>query len=205
MPRLSRSISPDVAWHSAAPTMVSLCSLGAGLHLLADRRKGLLRNLYPQQPISSYSDSAASSGVFKGISTAFRLIFLVVDPVLLTGTVDLAYGRASGPATRDSTSARAYVLAFMCIMSIFQNEIVPPFPNKIDEYPSEVQNLLGHALGDASLTGLQTVLMLEIVSDFIWSYSLMPHGLHARWTKLQESKPLGTAPGRQDRQQRLFF
>ncbi|PYH92392.1 hypothetical protein BO71DRAFT_357387 [Aspergillus ellipticus CBS 707.79] len=94
-----------------------------------------------------------------------RLVFPIVDDVLLRDTVDLAYQSCQGPPSVEHTSARACVLAFLAFVAELEpSPDLPPINS--NAYAAKAQRLLPYILHDISLPTLQSMVMQSAYRTF---------------------------------------
>ncbi|KAH7111030.1 hypothetical protein B0J13DRAFT_516379 [Dactylonectria estremocensis] len=100
-------------------------------------------------------------------TSAFRLVFPVIDRVLFEETMALAYEPCDGPPSLERISAKGCVLAFVSIMVMFpggQRELLPSIDG--DACAVKAHYLLSGVFEDSSLLSLQTVFMLHMHQTF---------------------------------------
>ncbi|KAF4458842.1 Nitrile-specifier 5 [Fusarium albosuccineum] len=115
--------------------------------------------------------------------SAFRLVYPILDRVLIEETLKIAYERRDDSlSSRSQLSAMTCILAALSLSSRFKGSEAIPSSVKIDEYAAKAQSLLGHVSGEINLEVLQTVLMLQVyrTSTGEWETATTLHAIACR-------------------------
>ncbi|KAF7560408.1 hypothetical protein G7046_g3743 [Stylonectria norvegica] len=140
-------------------------------------------------------------------NSAIRLVFPIVDHVLFKDCIELAYEPYEGPPTLELIGAKASVLAFLSVMSVFRDEMVHLPQVDYDACAVKAHCLLSDILEDTSLTSLQTVFMLHMHQNFSGRLqsATMLHAVACRFVYILGGhsnnyvKPFGAEVNRQER------
>ncbi|GKT42705.1 uncharacterized protein ColSpa_02886 [Colletotrichum spaethianum] len=93
-------------------------------------------------------------------ASQFGLSFPLIDFVLFSGTIDLAYRSPQSALTLEVVTAKACVFAFFAVVSLFQREWKSTPEIDGEACAGAAQNLMATILQDTNMTALQTVFML---------------------------------------------
>lgn len=113
------------------------------------------------------------------IKSDFSLVFPLMNPVLFEETVRLAYSQDEAEHPLERITAKACVLAFASLACGHFPTSTGASQVDSDACARDAQILLGDIIEDASITTLQTILML--VSDIHSDYWLIVHCLLGAW------------------------
>ncbi|PHH61100.1 hypothetical protein CDD81_762 [Ophiocordyceps australis] len=149
------------------------------------------------------------------LSSDFSLVFPMVDGVLFQDVIRLAY-KSEYPHSVEEQSARACILAFICLRSSNVPESEPISAINIDACASQAQALLFNHLEDASIVTLQTLFMMVLYETCCGRFrsASMYHSLACRATFILGAHTLVLKPSdsgalsiedRQDRLLRMLF
>ncbi|KAI9148267.1 Cytochrome P450 monooxygenase cypX [Paramyrothecium foliicola] len=100
------------------------------------------------------------------VSSTRRLVFPLVDEASFTDTLDKAYNSLGDQTSPDTICAKAYVLAFTCVMAYMEGEIDGPHTVQARQCAARANSLMPGILAHPSIESIQVCNMLCMYSIF---------------------------------------